>query len=304
MNGIDGTRRRPTQASDEYDNEIDGRLLDDNQEPMGNYDGYDGKNHASRGASDGCNGHYERINDACNGHDGVVHNDACIAYANRSVCVPLSDDDVIRRQRQLGNPSGAAGAGTGADAYVIGKHAAYTDEKDAREHVNMHVNMIDDTSAVTMTLMPNACHSDRYHDASFIPVSAMPSYMSAMNAYPTGKHAGCRSPRSSRSSHTISPRDRDGDSEPTDTDTGRRVGRHVGQRVGQRVGRRVGRRYEALPIAFWERSARCREAKAAHMERIDRLCGCRERLAYLTTLWNKETVLEPNMFPCKYMYDS
>jgi len=56
-------------------------------------------------------------------------------------------------------------------------------------------------------------------------------------------------------------------------------------------------RYERLPLEYWERSDDCKEAKWAHMDRLDRLGASRERLVLLTTLWEEDTVLEPNMFP-------
>ncbi|RYG61322.1 hypothetical protein EON64_18650 [archaeon] len=59
------------------------------------------------------------------------------------------------------------------------------------------------------------------------------------------------------------------------------------------------RRCEELPLEWWERSEGCREAKLRHTERIDRLCSSREDLVLETTLYGKETALEPNMFPCK-----
>lgn len=57
--------------------------------------------------------------------------------------------------------------------------------------------------------------------------------------------------------------------------------------------------YEPLPLEYWERSDGCREAKFNHMDKIDRLCSSRERLVLLTTLYEEDTVLETNMFPCE-----
>ena len=55
--------------------------------------------------------------------------------------------------------------------------------------------------------------------------------------------------------------------------------------------------FDTLPIKYWERSEQCLLAKEAHMDRIDRLCASREDLVLMTTLWNKNINLEPNMFP-------
>jgi len=58
--------------------------------------------------------------------------------------------------------------------------------------------------------------------------------------------------------------------------------------------------FEWLPIEFWDRSEDCKEAKLRHMRLVDHFCGeDRERLVLLTTLNSADTVLEPNMFPCK-----
>jgi hypothetical protein len=54
-----------------------------------------------------------------------------------------------------------------------------------------------------------------------------------------------------------------------------------------------------LPLEWWERSEDCKDAKAAHTQRIDHMCDSREGLVLKTTLWEDDTVLEPNMFPCK-----
>ncbi len=40
-------------------------------------------------------------------------------------------------------------------------------------------------------------------------------------------------------------------------------------------------------------------AKSEHMDRLDSFCSSRERLVMLTSLWQSDIVLEPNMFPCK-----
>jgi hypothetical protein len=53
-----------------------------------------------------------------------------------------------------------------------------------------------------------------------------------------------------------------------------------------------------LPMAYWERSAGCREAKLNHMERMDHFCDDdREYFILQTTLWNRFHTLERNMFP-------
>lgn len=59
------------------------------------------------------------------------------------------------------------------------------------------------------------------------------------------------------------------------------------------------RKFTDLPLEWWERSERCKEAKSKHVAKIDWLCESREQLVLLTTLWKQDTVLEPNMFPCK-----
>jgi hypothetical protein len=56
-----------------------------------------------------------------------------------------------------------------------------------------------------------------------------------------------------------------------------------------------------LPLEWWERADECKDAKAAHTARIDHMCDSREGLVLKTTLWKEDTVLEPNMFPCKCM---
>lgn len=58
------------------------------------------------------------------------------------------------------------------------------------------------------------------------------------------------------------------------------------------------RKYEDLPLEWWDRNDGCKKAKSEHLAKIDSLCD-RERLVRLTTLWNRHTTLEPNMFPCK-----
>ena len=42
-------------------------------------------------------------------------------------------------------------------------------------------------------------------------------------------------------------------------------------------------------------------AKSEHMDRLDSFCSSRERLVMLTSLWRDDVVLEPNMFPCKFI---
>jgi hypothetical protein len=57
--------------------------------------------------------------------------------------------------------------------------------------------------------------------------------------------------------------------------------------------------YSPLPLEWWERSEDCKEAKLAHVDKIDWLCSSREFLVLQTTLLEEDTALEPNMFPCK-----
>lgn len=57
--------------------------------------------------------------------------------------------------------------------------------------------------------------------------------------------------------------------------------------------------FQDLPLEWWERSTDCRLAKSEHQDKIDKMFGSREDLVLLTTLRNEDTVLEPNMFPCK-----
>ena len=58
--------------------------------------------------------------------------------------------------------------------------------------------------------------------------------------------------------------------------------------------------YSPLPLEWWERSEECKEAKLAHVDKIDWLCSSREFLVLQTTLLEEDTALEPNMFPCKH----
>ena len=64
----------------------------------------------------------------------------------------------------------------------------------------------------------------------------------------------------------------------------------------------IDRKYghKDLPLEWWERTEDCKDAKALHTERVDSICDSREALVLKTTLWREDTVLEPNMFPCKY----
>ena len=64
----------------------------------------------------------------------------------------------------------------------------------------------------------------------------------------------------------------------------------------------TARKYEDLPLEFWDRSEGCKMAKIDHMDRLDDFSGSREWLVLATTLWEADTVLERNMFPCKYQY--
>lgn len=58
-----------------------------------------------------------------------------------------------------------------------------------------------------------------------------------------------------------------------------------------------------LPLEWWEREEDCQIAKKRHTERIDDMCGNdREGLILKTTLYSKNTVLEPNMFPYNTPY--
>jgi hypothetical protein len=71
--------------------------------------------------------------------------------------------------------------------------------------------------------------------------------------------------------------------------------------MSESVSKHAPRRCSELPIEWWERSEGCKDAKLAHMIRVDNIFECdRERLIMLTTLWKDDIVLEPNMFPCKY----
>jgi len=69
--------------------------------------------------------------------------------------------------------------------------------------------------------------------------------------------------------------------------------------VAQQVSpvRRRNPHFSDLPLEWWERDDRCKDAKERHTSRIDRICSSREYLVLQTTLWKEETVLEPNMFP-------
>ena len=57
------------------------------------------------------------------------------------------------------------------------------------------------------------------------------------------------------------------------------------------------RRYTSLPLEWWERSDDCLQAKRDHMDRLDHYGISRERLVYMTTLYDDDIVLEKNMFP-------
>ncbi len=60
--------------------------------------------------------------------------------------------------------------------------------------------------------------------------------------------------------------------------------------------------FSDLPLEWWEREEACKDAKAAHMKRVDGVCHSREDLVLLTTLWDSDIVLEPNMFPCECFF--
>lgn len=57
--------------------------------------------------------------------------------------------------------------------------------------------------------------------------------------------------------------------------------------------------FSDLPLEWWEREEDCKLAKEAHTDKIDYLWPSREDLVLETTLAEEDTVLEPNMFPCK-----
>jgi hypothetical protein len=60
------------------------------------------------------------------------------------------------------------------------------------------------------------------------------------------------------------------------------------------------RPFSDLILSWWERDGDCKDAKVAHVDKIDSFCSeDRERLILLTSLWRQDTVLEPNMFPCE-----
>lgn len=62
--------------------------------------------------------------------------------------------------------------------------------------------------------------------------------------------------------------------------------------------------FSDLPLEWWERHDKCKEAKEKHTSRIDHICSSREDLVLQTTLWGEETVLESNMFPCEFPFSS
>jgi len=57
--------------------------------------------------------------------------------------------------------------------------------------------------------------------------------------------------------------------------------------------------FSDLPLEWWDRTEDCKDAKMKHTDRIDGICESREDLVLRTTLWNRSTALEPNMFPYK-----
>jgi hypothetical protein len=82
----------------------------------------------------------------------------------------------------------------------------------------------------------------------------------------------------------------------------------------KQIERKNRRRFSDLPLEWWQRSPGCKEAKIQHMARVDRIMDGvgeteaeikdgRERLVMLTTLWQEDIVLEPNMFPCELLPD-
>lgn len=58
-------------------------------------------------------------------------------------------------------------------------------------------------------------------------------------------------------------------------------------------------KFSDLPLEWWDRDEDCKDAKSLHMDRVDDVCYSREDLVLLTTLWDNDIILEPNMFPCK-----
>lgn len=61
---------------------------------------------------------------------------------------------------------------------------------------------------------------------------------------------------------------------------------------------RFSNEFYPLPLEFWERTDECKQAKIAHIEKVDHFFqGEREALVLLTTLYDEDTVLEKNMFP-------
>lgn len=62
--------------------------------------------------------------------------------------------------------------------------------------------------------------------------------------------------------------------------------------------RRRNPKFSLLPIEWWDRAEDCKDAKLAHVDRVDALCDySREQLVLDTTLWKTDPALEPNMFP-------
>jgi len=89
---------------------------------------------------------------------------------------------------------------------------------------------------------------------------------------------------------------------------GRQYGRKTTRRSGSAPDghyhdRRRRPRYDYtfsdLPLEWWDRTEDCKDAKLKHTDRIDNICRSREDLVLQTTLWDRRTALEPNMFPYK-----
>lgn len=81
-----------------------------------------------------------------------------------------------------------------------------------------------------------------------------------------------------------------------------RDGRHITDCVRSTATAERGdhRMFSDLILSWWERDGDCKDAKVAHVDKIDSFCSeDRERLILLTSLWRQDTVLEPNMFPCE-----
>jgi hypothetical protein len=72
---------------------------------------------------------------------------------------------------------------------------------------------------------------------------------------------------------------------------------HRGRNERHRQQARYDYSFSDLPLEWWDRTEDCKDAKVKHTDRIDNICESREDLVMQTTLWNRNTALEPNMFP-------